>query len=50
MCVGTIVAKVAVRFLGLEGDERPDEVVDNGSDQHKQQEDLGLHGARMWFE
>lgn len=50
VCVGTVVAEVAVSFLGLEGDEGPNEVVDDGSDQHKQQEDLGLHGARIWFQ
>lgn len=34
VCVGTVVAKVAERFLGLKGDEGPNEVVDNGCDQH----------------
>lgn len=49
MCVSTVVAKVALRFLVLDGDEGPNEVVDNGCDQHKQQEDLGLHGTRTWL-
>lgn len=44
-CAGTVVAKVALGLLVLEGDEGPNEVVDDGRDQDKQQEDLGLHGA-----
>ena len=38
----TIVAKEAKGFLRLDGDEATDEVVDDGSDQHDEQEDLGL--------
>lgn len=48
-CAGTVVAKVAIRLLGLEGDEGPNEVVDDGRDQHDQQEDLGLHGTLRWL-
>lgn len=48
-CAGTVVAKVALRLLVLEGDEGPDEVVDDGRDQDKQQEDLGLRGALTWL-
>lgn len=48
-CAGTVVAKVAHRLLVLEGDEGPNEVVDDGRDQDKQQEDLGLHGALSWL-
>lgn len=50
MCVGTVVAKVAKRFLGLKGDEGPNEVVDNSCDQHDQQEDLGLNGTRTRYD
>ena len=42
----TIVAKEAIGFLRLDGDETSDEVVDDGSDQHDEQEDLGLWGGQ----
>lgn len=38
----TVVAEEAKGFLGLDGDEASDEVVDDGSDQDEEQEDLGL--------
>ena len=38
----TIVAEEAIGFLRLDSDEASDEVVDDGSDEDEEQEDLGL--------
>lgn len=38
----TIIAKEALRFLHVQGDESANKVVENGSDQDDQQEDLSL--------
>lgn len=38
----TVIAKKAKRFLGLDRNEGSDEVVDDGCDEHNEQEDLGL--------
>ena len=38
----TVIAEEAHGLLGLHRDEGADEVVDDGSAEHKQQEDLGL--------
>lgn len=46
MCGHTVIAKEAHRFLCLDRNKGSNEEIDDGCDEDKEQEDLGLQGSQ----